>query len=407
MYDALIIGGRPAGSSTALLLARKGYRVLLVEKASFPSDVPRGHFIHVPGVARLKKWGLLDKVIATNCPPVARISFDPGPFALVGPVPPLDGVETGYAPRHGIIDQILYEAAQEAGAEVRENFLVQELLFEGDRVCGIRGRNSAGQIVTEMARIVIGADGLHSTVARAVQAPIYNEKPTLSVAYFAYYSGVPLLDASLYLRENGLFGLFPTNDGQICAFVQFPYREFHEFRKDVEGNFDKMFVTVPEVKAWLNQGRREGPILAASDLPNFFRKPYGPGWALVGDAGYHKDPCTGQGFTDAFICAEILAEALDTGFSGRGSLEEALAGYEQQRNEHFMPMFEFTCQLASFDPPAPEMQQLFAALHGNPLETSRFLGTIAGTVSVPEFLNPENIGRIIASARPAASLQAD
>lgn len=403
MYDALIIGGRPAGSATAMLLARKGYRVLLVEKASVPSDVPRGHFIHVPGVALLKKWGLLDKVIATNCPPARQISFNLGSFALTAAVPPIDGVDVGYAPRHEIIDALLYEAAKEAGAETRDNFLVQELLMnEEGRVNGILGRNAEGKAVTESARIVIGADGLHSTVARAVQAPVYNEKPTLSVAYFAYFRTLSQNTVTLYVRENGTFGVFPTNDNQICIFVQFPYREFAEFRKDVHGNFTRLLTSVPEIAELLSNSQQVGNILASSDMPNFFRKPFGPGWALVGDAGYHKDPITGQGFTDAFFCADLLSEALDAAFSGRSSMEEALAGYEQQRNEHVMPLYEFTCQLASFEPPSPEMQQLFGALYGNQVETSRFLGTIAGTVPMQEFYDPENIGRIMASASPAA-----
>jgi flavin-dependent dehydrogenase len=402
MYDALIIGARPAGSSTAMLLARKGYRVVIVEKASFPSDAPRGHFIQAPGVALLKKWGLLDRVIATNCPPIYQISFDLGPFALTAAVPPIDGVSVSYAPRHGIIDNLLYKAAQEAGAEGRESFLVQELLMDGGKVTGIRGRDASGKTVTETARVVIGADGLHSTVARTVQAPAYHEKPTLSVAYFAYYSHVSIDTLTMYMRENGMFGVFSTNDGQVCVFVQFPYREFHEFRRDVTGNFDRLLATVPEIAELLQNSERIGNILAYSDMPNLFRKPYGPGWALVGDAGYHKDPITGQGFTDAFFSAQLLADALDAGFSGQSPMEEALAAYEQQRNEHVMPMFDFVCQLASFEPPSPEMQQLFHALYGNERETSRFLGTIAGTVRIPEFFDPENVERIIAAAHRAA-----
>jgi len=407
MYDAIIIGARPAGSSTAMLLARKGYRVLLVEKASFPSDAPRGHFIQAPGVALLKKWGLLDSVIATNCPPITHLSFDLGPFALTAVIPPIDGVSVSYAPRHAIIDDLLCEAAREAGAEVRESFLVQELLMDGGNVTGIRGRDASGKIVSESARIVIGADGLHSMVARAVQAPVYHEKPTLSVAYFAYYNNISLNTLKLYMRENRVFGVFSTNDDQTCVFVQFPYREFHAFRSDVSGNFERMLATVPEIVELIQNSERVGNVLASADMPNLFRKPYGPGWALVGDAGYHKDPITGQGFTDAFFSAQLLADALDAGFSGQSPMEEVLAAYELQRNEHVMPMFDFVCQLASFEPPSPDMQQLFQALYGNERETSRFLGAIAGTVRIPEFFDPENVERIIAAAQRTAQSVAD
>src|SRR5438045_803498 len=173
MYDAIVIGARCAGSPTAMLLARQGYRVLLLDKASFPSDTLSTHYIHQPGVARVKRWGLLDRVAASNCPPVRRQMLDVGPFAVVGSPPPVDGVADGYAPRRTVLDQILVEAAVAAGAELREHFSMDDLVTDGGRVVGIRGRAVGGGTVTEKARIVIGADGLHSMVARSVQAATY------------------------------------------------------------------------------------------------------------------------------------------------------------------------------------------------------------------------------------------
>src|SRR5438093_9868178 len=157
MYDAIVVGARCAGSPTAMLLARKGYRVLLLDKASFPSDTLSVHYIHQPGVARLKRWELLDRVVASNCPPVHRLVIDFGPFALAGAPPPADGVAEGYAPRRTILDQILAEAAVAAGAELREHISVDEVLTDGERVVGIRGRAAGGATVTEKARVVIGA----------------------------------------------------------------------------------------------------------------------------------------------------------------------------------------------------------------------------------------------------------
>jgi 2-polyprenyl-6-methoxyphenol hydroxylase-like FAD-dependent oxidoreductase len=404
MYDALIVGARCAGSPTAMLLARKGYRVLLVDRATFPSDAPRNHVIHAPGIARLKQWGLLDKVIASNCPPLRHITFDLGPFALVGSSPAIDGISEGYGPRRKVLDTILVDAARASGVEVREGFSVQEVRMDGDRVIGIRGRTAGGRIVTETARIVIGADGMHSSVAHTVQAPEYDTKPTLSCAYYTYYSGVPIEGAELYMRGRRLIGAFPTNDGLLCSLVQFPNQEFHAFRSDIVGNYQEQLDLVPSLAERLRNGKQEERFVGTADLPNFFRKPYGPGWALVGDAGYHKDPYTGQGITDAFRDAEQLVEALDAGFTGRRLLEDALANYEQQRNDHVRPMYAFTCQLASFEPPAPEMLQLFAALRGNQTETDRMLGTITGTVPIPEFYAPENLRRIVASADLEAPL---
>ena len=400
MYDAIVVGARCAGSPTAMLLARKGYRVLLVDKATFPSDVSKGIYIHQPGIAQLKHWGLLDRLAASNCPPVGKMALDLGPLTLAGSPPPTGGIDVGYAPRRKMLDNILVEAAVEAGAELREGFAVQEILMNGDQVTGIRGQTPGGATVTEQARMVIGADGIHSIVARTVQAPTYHTKPTLDCAYYTYHSGVPMEGAELYLRGPRWFGVVATNDGLVYSFVQIPHQELHAFRADLAGNYLRVFDLAPHLAERLRSGKREERIVGASDLPNFLRRPYGPGWALVGDAGYHKDPYTAQGISDAFRDAELLAEAIDTGFSGQHPLSEALSDYERQRNEHALPMYEFTCQLASFEPPSPEMQHLFGALCGNQIETNRFLGTIAGTVSIPEFFSPQNVGRIMAGSSP-------
>src|SRR5215213_10200743 len=192
MYDVIVVGARAAGAPTAMLLARQGYRVLLLDRAGFPSDTMSTHFIHQTGVAHLKRWGLLDQVVASNCPPARQMSFDVGPFALIGLAPPADGAPYGYAPRRRVLDNILVEAAVQAGAELREHFTVKELITDGKRVTGIRGHTAGGAMVTEQARIVIGADGLRSFVARSVQAPSYNVRPALTCAYYSYWDDLPL-----------------------------------------------------------------------------------------------------------------------------------------------------------------------------------------------------------------------
>jgi flavin-dependent dehydrogenase len=321
--------------------------------------------------------------------------MDLGPFALRGTPPPQGSIAEGYCPRRTVLDQLLVAAAVEAGAELREHFTVQDLVWDGDRVSGISGRSATGTTMTERARIVIGADGIHSLVARQVQAPTYNTGPALQCAYYSYWSGVPLDGVGFYPREHRGFGALPTHHGLTCIIVGWPHEEFHAYRADIEGNYLKTLELAPAFAERVLQGKREERFTGTADLPNFFRRPYGPGWALVGDAGYHKDPITAQGISDAFRDAELVAEAIDTGFSGRRPLEEALADYEQQRNEAALPMYEYTCQLAQLQPPPPEMQQLFAALHHNQEQTNRFVGTIAGTVPIPEFFAPENMGRIM------------
>jgi flavin-dependent dehydrogenase len=285
-----------------------------------------------------------------------------------------------------------------AGAELREQFSVAEILTDGERVTGIRGRAGGGALVGEQARMVIGADGLHSLVVRSVQAPTYNVRPTYTCAYYSYWSDVAVEGPELYPRPDRMVIAAPTNDGQTLVISYWPHAAFHEVRADVEGHFWQALDLVPGLAERVRQGQRTESFRGTADLQNFFRKPYGPGWALVGDAGYHKDPITAQGIADAFRDAELLAEAIDAGLSGRRTLEDALAAYERHRNEAVLPLYEMTCQLATLAPPTPEQQQLFAALRGNPEQTDRFIGTIVGTVPIPEFFAPENLGRIVGAA---------
>src|SRR5579863_9156373 len=158
-----------------------------------------------------------------------------------------------------------------------------------------------------------------------------------------------------------MFITFPTNENLTCIYVTWPHAEFHAFRADIEGNFLKTLDLVPHFAQCVRQGKQEGRFVGTADLPNFFRKPFGPGWVLVGDAGYHKDPYSAQGIMDAFRDVELVVEAIDAGFSERRPLEEALAGYERQRNEKALPLYEYNAQAASMKPRPPEMQQLFAA----------------------------------------------
>ena len=405
MYDAIIVGARVAGSPLAMLLARKGYRVLLLDKATFPSDTISTHHIHQPGVARLKRWGLLERVQASNVPPTTDIIFDVGPFALRGTPPPAEGVAEAYAPRRRVLDKILVDAAVEAGAELRENFSVEELTTDGGAVTGVRGRQGSGPTVTERARIVVGADGARSFVARSVEAPVYFDKGMLTCNYYSYWSGVHLDAAELYPRPGRLIVADKTNDGLTMVTVVRPREEFDRVRSNVEGEFMRALdKSAPGLAERVRAGRREERFAGTAFLPNHFRKPYGAGWALVGDAGYVKDPVTAQGITNGFSHAELLAEALDAGLSGRRAMDEALAGYELRRNAEVAAMFEHTTQLARLAPPPPEMAALLEALRGNPAEAGRFVGTVVGTVPIPEFFSPENIGRIVgASALKSAA----
>jgi flavin-dependent dehydrogenase len=404
MYDAIIVGARCAGAPTALLLARKGYKVLLLDRGTFPSDMPfSNHYVHQAGSARLKRWGLLDTLRASNCPPILTNHFDYGAFSLTGsPVPAEGGVAEAFAPRRLRLDPILVDAAVKSGAELREGFSAQEVLFEDGKVVGIRGHEKNGPMVTEKARITIGADGMFSMVAKAVEAPEYKTGPALEGSWYAYFSGVPMVGWHLWLRPGNVIFAYNTNDNLSLIGVAFAARDLPTVRANVERHHSAVIAQhAPELWERMQAGKRESRYVGGA-IPSHVRKPYGPGWALVGDAGYQKDPCTASGITDAFGSAEWLAEAIDAGFSGRQPLEEALAGYEQTRNNTELPYFDLTTQLAALDPPPLEVQQLLEALRENPEQRSRFFGMLAHTVPVPEFFSPENMQAIFSRQKQAA-----
>ena len=396
-YDVIIVGARCAGSPTAMLLARKGYNTLLVDRATFPSDTISTHLIHPTGVATLRGWGLLDRVLATGCPPIHTYAFDMGPFTISG-APGTRDSPVAYGPRRLVLDKLLLDAASEAGAEVRENFTVEDVLRDGERVVGIRGHARGGQTITERARVVVGADGLHSVVARAVAPEHYNEKPRLEASYYSYWSGLPMNGLfEAYDREDRAWAAWPTNDGLTLVIVGWPFAQFEANRTNIEGHYLEAFERAPAFEERIRGARREERFVGAA-VPNFFRRPFGPGWALVGDAGYNKDFITAQGITDAFRDAELCANALHESLSGVRPFDAAMGEYHSTRDEHVLPMYEFTCQFASFTPPPPDLQQLFGAIHGNQPAMDGFARVFSGVTSPADFFSEENVRRIVATA---------
>jgi len=256
-YDAIVVGARCAGAPTAMVLARRGWRVLLVDRATFPSDTVSTHLLHAPAIAALHRWGLLHRVVATGCPPINTYSFDFGPITISGTPRPVDGINTAYAPRRTVLDKILVDAAAEAGAEVREGFTVDEILIEDGAVVGIRGRDPHGAAACERARVVIGADGRNSHLARAVRAEEYNTKPILQWSYYTYWSGLPIDGMETVIRPNRGWGAFPTNDDLTLIVMGWPYAEASAYKSDVEANYLKTFELAPEFAARVREAKRE------------------------------------------------------------------------------------------------------------------------------------------------------
>ena len=400
MYDAIVVGARCAGAPTAMLLARRGHKVLLVDRSKFPSDVLHSTLlIHQPGVQLLKDWGLLDQVIATGCPPLRTWHVELGPLVFKGSPPPAEGGQAeSYAPRRYLLDKILADAAVAAGAEFRDGVAVEEIVKDGDRVTGIRMRGGDSAPVTEHARIVIGAEGINSMVAAQTGAPEERVKEARLSACYTYFSGVPMVEGAqveIYVGvHRAVFG-WPTNDGKVLFGVNWQAHELEGMKQDLEHNYFALVESLsPDLHRRLRAGTREDNFITGRLPRCFFRRPYGPGWALVGDAGAAYEYSTAQGITNALRQAQLASDAIHEGLAGKRPIEEALADFERVRNDVELPYYDFTYYQGTFQPPDPDLQPLFAALSKSPKAISDFLGLFAQTTSPAAFFAPENLGRI-------------
>ncbi|MGE0135239.1 MAG: FAD-dependent monooxygenase [Dehalococcoidia bacterium] len=399
MYDVIVVGARVAGASTAMLLARKGLRVLLVDRARFPSDIRHGHLLHRHGPRKLREWGLLDEVAeATPALTAAITDFDDFPLLSTDLVE--DGLPWAYAPRRSTFDAILVRAAVEAGVELREGFTVDSYNAVDGAITGITGR-AGGPPVAERARITVGADGRHSPLARTVGARSYFEADTLLCYYFSYWADVEASDFELYQSIEARRGVFAfrTEGGLLAVFVAAPVEELPALRRDIEGSFmASLDAAAPLLAERVRSGRRVEGMSGATSLPNFFRQPYGPGWALVGDAGLHKDPWLALGMCDAMRDAELLADAIGRGLEGGADLDEQLAGFHATRDALTEADYRENLALARFEPRPPMLGALRQALRDRPEESTRFFKARMRMIPFESFFNPENVGRIVGQA---------
>ncbi|MET7760266.1 NAD(P)/FAD-dependent oxidoreductase [Streptomyces sp. NPDC005389] len=401
MYDVIVVGGRCAGSPLAMHLARQGHRVLVVDRASFPSDTVSTHYIHQAGLLRLKEWGLLDEIIAAKTPALRKMHYSYRGIELNGFAEPIDGVDAVYCPRRTVLDEILVNAARRAGAEVVEGFTVTDVVVSDGRVTGIRGREGDGPEHEFRATIVVGADGFHSTVAKKVGAELYNVRPAAGFVYYSYYSG---LESWGLHHKNGFnekwFGTWPTNGDVNMVAIIGAKRHLKEFRQDVEANFQAVIDDVsPEMGEQLrDQGRRVEDFRPMRYPDNYYRRAYGPGWALVGDAGYHKDPYTGWGITDSFLHGELLAERIHEGLAGQRPMEEALAEYNKLRDEESAGVYDFTTTLGELTELPPFFKATMSAMSKSQEWTDKMLGLIGGIVPDYEIYAPDALERLYDAA---------
>jgi len=358
-YDVIIVGGRVAGAGTALLLARAGHRVLVVDRCRRGSDTLSTHALMRPAVLQLQRWGLLDAVAAVT-PAQQRVVFHYGDDRVT-----LDVSRSLYAPRRTVLDPIIATAAERAGATFRYGVDVRALLRDGtDRVIGVRLRDDGGRIVDVRAPVTVGADGRRSLVARDAGAAVTRAGTGAGASLYGYWTGIQAAGFEWCFRPGRSSGLIPTNDGRVCVFASVPAARFTaELRHDVPRGLHRILAeTSAAVAARVAGGTQVERVRAYPGTAAWLRRPWGPGWALVGDAGYFKDPTTAHGITDAVRDAELLATALDRGLRGVVPMVDALARYERVRDELSIPLFEITDALAGFGWDLAEAQRLHVAM---------------------------------------------
>ncbi len=403
MYDVIVVGGRCAGAPTAMLLARAGHRVAVVDRAAFPSDTMSTHFLWQRGAARLKAWGLLERLQMLGCAPIQQITFDVGPVQLPGIGPAVGGVADTYCPRRTVLDHLLVDAAVDAGAEFVQAFVVDDLLWSEGRVTGISGHpRGSTQSSALRARFVVGADGHHSTVAKLVHADAYVDHHPLTGVSYSYWSGITELGASFHARPGRLILVWPTNDDLTCIYVAWPHQEFATVRQAVEASFYEALGLVPGLRDAVGAGNREQHFIGTRDLPNFYRTSAGSGWALAGDAGHFKDPSIGMGMSDAFLAADLLAEAVHDGLVGRRPIGEAVTDYQRQRDDLTANGLALALSTARLAPLTAELESFYRSAAGQPDLIRQIFGVLGGSVPIRDVYSHENLNAVVRHARTQA-----
>ena len=395
-FDVIVVGARVAGAATGMLLARAGLRVLVVDRAHFPSDTLSTHQIQVPGVARLARFGLLEPLLDAGTPPTPHVRFQAGAAVIEAEFSSYRDVNMMISPRRTVLDALLVDAARTAGAQVREGCSLEELTGEGDRVTGVRLHDKrTGSSTIESAALVIGADGKRSTVARLVGAAERRTVAATTFAFYAYWDGLPVKGGEIYSAKGYAVGTWPTNDGLTLTYVAGRVSDFDEVRRDPTAH---VIATLDKVGSLGERARaavQVGPTKGTNDLPNVVRAAHGSGWGLAGDAGLVMDPITGFGIGHALRDAELLSTAIVSGLGGASDLNRALTRYEKQRNRETNPDFEWTLNLAQLREVSEVEERMFAAIGADEGEASNFLGFLTGVVPMRSFFTPAHLVRLV------------
>lgn len=365
--------------------------MLLLERSHWPSDTISTHLIHQPGVALLAKWGVLEAVVATGCPAIESGSYHIADVDLYGSSDPVDGHAVAYAPRRYLLDSVLVNAAVEAGVEFVDRASVVGLVHdEHGAVAGVRYRTADGAVHEARSRLVVGADGMRSDVARLTGAPAVLEDPTMSCVYYAYWRDLPPRFA-LHEAPGRFVGFIPTNDSLTVVAAYFPQDRFAEVRRDArQAYLDVIARTVPELGDLQRHDDRIGKLHGFGDQRNFFRRASGAGWLLVGDAGHHKDSITARGISDAFTQVDLFATHVLPALDDDDALRGALVGYQELRDEALMESYHNTLSVARLEVQEDRLR-LLRAISGDQRLTDQYFSIVSGAASVEEVYSQEGL----------------
>ena len=374
--DAVVVGARCGGAATALLLARAGARVLLIDKGKYGTDMLSTHALMRGAVLQLLRWGVLPAIQAAGTPRVTSTTFSYPDQDVTVAIEPKFGVEALYAPRRALLDRTLVDAAVDSGVEVRYGVRIDDVKRDDrGRVCGVVAIE--GSTTHEIAAdLVIGADGLHSTIAAQVNAELLVEGRQAAGVLYSYWENVPVDGYYWCFQRGASIGAIPTNDGATCVFASVPSAGFRSLvQGQPAGSYRRVIREVsPAFDARLAAGRQVEPVRGFGGHAGFIKRGSGPGWALVGDAGYFKDPITAHGITDALRDAELLARAI-----GKGTAS-AMEEYETVRHDLSRRLFEVTDEIASYTWTDTELQALHRAFSS---EMSREVRALAALEPLP------------------------
>lgn len=390
-YDVLVIGARVAGASLALLLGQRGHRVLMVDRDAFPSDTLSTHFVGGFGVTALRQLGVLPELDAAGFRHITRTRTWVEDCLFEGP-----GGESGnfaLCPRRDVLDSLLIRHAIEQGkVDFHARTHAESLIEEDGRVVGAVVCDANGERHEIRAQVVVGADGKYSKMAEWVKAERYHELPAQRPVYYGYYHGIaPLPEPAIemFFAHNNIGFVFPMRPDEDCLALEIQSEEFDEFRANPRASFEEHVRALPGMAARMTGASLEGRLQGARGVENFLRKPYGPGWALTGDAGYLKDPCTGQGIGDALAQSFMLADALDATLHG-ADWDATLSEFQRTRDKAMLPVYRWTLDAMQLRDASLDAINWLRAAVANPHHTRQLMYWLPTVLSsgLPQHLQP-------------------